>query len=191
MLTWEPTPKLNSYIIPCHLIQVTKFTQTAKPDFETRFYWLWFYGLFHSRSAFEFHHVFINALCSLSFNGASKNFEFRWSITGFILKALPVLPAFLLSAKCRFWRITPKRFQVTVNTIITHQIIYSQFSAILGNLLIVITKFIPGNTCSFSYLLWSFFHSDEHKGLVVQLSILVALRGWSPKKIFHWGNRFI
>ena len=114
MLTWEPTPKLNSYIIPCHLIQVTKFTRTAKPDFETRFYWLWFYGLFHSRSAFEFHHVFINALCSLSFNGTSKNFEFRWSITGFILKALPVLPAFLLSAKCRFWRITPKRFQVIV-----------------------------------------------------------------------------
>ena len=66
-------------------------------------------------------------LCSLSFEVTSENFEFRWSITGLILKALSVLLSFLLSAKCRFWRISEKPFRINgvLNTVITDQIIYS------------------------------------------------------------------
>ena len=48
----------------------------------------------------------LSVLCSLSFDSTSENFEFRWSITDSILKALSVLLSFLLSAKCRFWRIS-------------------------------------------------------------------------------------
>ena len=94
----------------------------------------------HSRSAFEFHHVFINA------------FEFSWCITGLILKALSVLWSFLLSAKCRFWRISQKRFRIIVFWIPLLPIRLStlQYSAIVGNLLIAITKFIPRNAFSSS-----------------------------------------
>ena len=42
--------------------------------------------------------------------------------------------------------------------------------------MIAITKFIPRNAFSSSLV--------EHKALIVQLSILAALRGRSPKKIF-------
>ena len=85
----------------------------------------------------------LSVLCSLSFDSTSENFEFRWSITDSILKALSVLLSFLLSAKCRFWRISQKRFQITVFWIRSLKIRLStlQYSPILGNLLIAITKF--------------------------------------------------
>ena len=43
-----------------------------------------------------------------------ENSNFRWSITGLILKALSVLSSFLLSAKCRFWKIWQKWFPIIV-----------------------------------------------------------------------------
>ena len=130
-------------------------------------------------------------LSSLSFDSTSENFEFRSSITGLILKALSVLSSFLLSAKCRFWRISQKRFPIIVFWIPWLPIRLStlQYSAIVGNLLIVITKFIPRNALC-SSLVTVKLHSDEHKVLIVKLSILAALRGPSPKKIFLLGKLF-
>ena len=83
-------------------------------------------------------------LCSLSFKSTSENFEFRWSITGFILKALSVLSSFLLSAKCRFC--------VIVFWILSLSIRLSalQYSARVSNILIAITKFILRNAFSSS-----------------------------------------
>ena len=50
----SPRPRLNSSacflpkLVDIHLIQKTRFTQTAKLEFETSFYWFWFYVLLHS-----------------------------------------------------------------------------------------------------------------------------------------------
>ena len=91
----------------------------------------------------------------------SENIEFRWSITGFILKASSVLLSFLLSAKCRFWRfwkISQERFRIIVLWIPSLPIRLSslQYSAIVGNLLIGITKFIPRNAFSSSLVVVNF-----------------------------------
>ena len=93
-------------------------------------------------------------LCSLPFDSTSENFEFRWSITGLILKSFYVLLSFLLSAKCRFWRISQKLIHCILNTVITYQIVFFQYSAIVGILLIVITKSIPRNDFSLKVLPW-------------------------------------
>ena len=58
--------------------------------------------------------TFSSMLWSLSFDSTSENFEFRWSITGLILKAFSLLLSFLLSAKYRFSRILQKQFQISV-----------------------------------------------------------------------------
>ena len=75
-------------------------------------------------------------LWSLSFNSATENFEFRWSIAGLILKALSVLSSFLVSALCseycHYWLVY----------------LLSNYSAIVDNSLIAITKFIPRNAFS-------------------------------------------
>ena len=129
-----------------HLIQITTFNLTAKPEFETPFYWFWFYVLLHSRSAYNFS-MCSSMICSLSFDSTSENFEFTWSFNGLILKALSVLSLFLLSAKWRFWRISQKRFHIIVFWIPSLQIWLStlQYSAMMGNSLITITKFVPTN----------------------------------------------
>ena len=51
-------------------------------------------------------------LCSLSFNSTSGKFKFRWPITSHILKVISILSFFMLSGKCRFWRISQKRFRI-------------------------------------------------------------------------------
>ena len=100
-------------------------------------------------------------------------------------------PCLFYRPLCRFWRISQKCSRIIVFWILSLPIRLStlQYSAIVDNLLIAITKFIPRNAFSFSKL-WSFFHSDEYKGLIVQLSILAALLGRSPKKVFLLGKVF-
>ena len=71
----------------------------AKPEFEILFYWFWFYHCFIPDLPLNFT-MCSSILCPLSFNSTSKNFEFGWSVTGLILKALS---SFLLSWKCWFW----------------------------------------------------------------------------------------
>ena len=131
-------------------------------------------------------------LCSRLFNSTSGNFEFRWPITGLILKTLPVSKSFLLSAKCRFWRISQKRFRVIEFWISSLLIRLStlQYQAIMGNLLIVISKFIPRNTFGSSLETVKFLPFHKHKDLIVQLSIRAALWDRSPKKIFLLGKLF-
>ena len=91
----------------------------------------------------------------------------------------------------RFWRISQKRSRIIVFWILSLPIRLSTLkcSAIVDNLLIAITKLIPRNVFSFSKL-WNFFHSDEHKGFIVQPSILAALLRRSPKKVFLLGKLF-
>ena len=109
-------------------------------------------------------------LCPLSFDSTLENFEFRWSIAGLILKALSLLLCFLLSAKCR----------------ITNQIIFSPVFNKDYNKEVYSEKcfhFFLGN-CEVASILISV------KVLIVQLSILAALRDRSPKKIFLLGKLF-
>ena len=131
-------------------------------------------------------------LCSQSFDITSENFEFGWSITGLILKALSVLSSFLLSAKCSFLRISQKRFRIIVFWIPSLPIRLStlQNSAIVGKLLIAIMKFIPRNAFNSSPVTVKFLAFWWAKGLIVQLSILAALWDQSPKKIFLLGKLF-
>ena len=81
-----------------------------------------------------------------------ENFKISSSITGLILKVLSVLLSFLLSTKCRFWRISQKRFQIVVFWIpsLPIRLPARQNSVIVGNLLIAIKKFIPINAFSSS-----------------------------------------
>ena len=154
--SWRTTsslrPRLNSGVcfICIHLLQITRFTRTTKPEFKTPFYWFWIYVLLYSRSL-NFT-MSSSMLCSLSFDSTSENFEFRWSVIG--RSDLESLVCFIVLsvAKCRFWRISQKRFRIIVFWIPSLPIRLStlQYSAIVGNLLIAITKFIPRNAFSSS-----------------------------------------
>ena len=75
------------------------------------------------------------------------------------MKVLSVFSSFLLSAKCRFWRISQKQFWINVFQIPSLPIKLStlQYSAIVNNLLIPITKFIPRNAFSSSLTTVKFF----------------------------------
>ena len=86
-------------------------------------------------------------LCPLSFDSTLENFEFRWSIAGLILKALSLLLCFLLSAKCRIWRISQKRCRIIVFWIPSLQI---RLSSLQYSIKITIKKFIPKNAFIFS-----------------------------------------
>ena len=143
----------------------------------------------HFRSTFEFHCVH---QCFAQYHSISKNFKFRWSITGLILKALSLLSSFLLFAKCRFWKISQNQFQIIVFWIppLPIRLFTLQYSEIMGNLLIAITMVIPRNYFSSSLVTVKFLLSDEHKGLIVQLSILAVLRGRLPKKKIILGKLF-
>ena len=45
----SPRPRLN-FLSRSFLIQISRFTRTVKPEFETPFYSFWFYAQLHSRS---------------------------------------------------------------------------------------------------------------------------------------------
>ena len=133
----------------------------------------------------------------LSFDSTSDSFKFRWSITSLILKPWSVLSSFLLSAKCRFWRISQKHFRIIAVWIPSLPIKFFtlRYSTIVVNLLMAITKFIPRSAFRSSLLtvkflpFWIFFHS---KGLIVNNTISlsrheqVCLSGLHFKRYFSY-----
>ena len=77
-------------------------------------------------------------LCSLSFGSTSANFLFRWSITGLTLKPLSVLSSnHRYCLHIEFWMTL---FPIRLSTL--------QYFSIVGDLLIVIMKFIRRNDFS-------------------------------------------
>ena len=107
----------------------------------------------------------LSMLCSLLFDSTLEIFEFRWSITGLILRALSVLSFSLLPAKCRFWRISEKRFRIILFWMPSLPIRLSIFqcSAIVGDLFIAITKFITRNASSSSSVTAKFLFEAGHQ----------------------------
>ena len=117
----------------------------------------------------------------LSFDSTFENFE-----NDLIFKALFVLLPFLLSAKCRFCRISRKQFRIIVFWIPSLPIILStlQYSAIVDNLLIVITKFILRIAFSCSLVTVKFL--PFHSVLIVQL-----FETGHKSNFFYWRNCFV
>ena len=116
----------------------------------------------------------LSTLCSLSFHSTLENFEHSWSITGLILKALSLLTSFCYLQNVDFEGSHKNGFKSLCSEYRHYRSDYllSNIKQSWVTYWLLWKSSLQEMLSVLPWQLWSSFHSDEHKGLIVQLSFL-------------------